>query len=166
MFRTCIVCDDIKELDKFVHRRSGSKIYYRNKCKDCYNKEILDKKRKKVLDEGGSTRVPENPNKYTDKIQKQQTFELMIACGWKFNEDNGIWYKEGIKDENGDFLILKKYKRDYMKGIKRRSKYTDLIPLMVEYHIEKKYNYSKIALKFNMNASTVRKLITKYLNLK
>lgn len=166
MLKTCKICDDVKEIELFYHRKTNNKIYYRNTCKDCYNKSVKKRVRKNRLDEGGSTRVKPNPNTYMDKVQKQQTFEFLLACGWKFNEEKGIWYKEGIKDDNGNFLNLKPINKKYYRSPNRKYKYAHLLDKMLEMYTVKKFSYNHIATLLNVNSSTVRKMITKELKLR
>lgn len=95
----CAQCNQYKSLDEY---------YIKNKvrCKRC----ILDNDRKrravKYVEKGGNDRVPIKPNTYADNIQKENTFELMTALGYTFNEENGIWYKLPWKTPDGKFPLL------------------------------------------------------------
>jgi hypothetical protein len=88
-------------------------VYTRNtkqfkpRCKDCERINESKKYRQKIEDRGGSERVPPKPNKYNCRIQKEQTFEFLTLLGWKFNQDKGIWFKDGIKTEDGLFINIK-----------------------------------------------------------
>lgn len=58
------------------------------------------------MSNGGSERIPVKPNKYLDEFQKAQTFLVLERLGWVFNEDTGIWSKDGVKDKFGTWLNI------------------------------------------------------------
>jgi hypothetical protein len=75
-------------------------------CSSCIRKNQNDKNYKKIMSEGGSERIPVKPNKYVDEYQKAQTFLVLERLGYTFNEDTGIWSKEGVKDKFGNWLNI------------------------------------------------------------
>jgi hypothetical protein len=104
--KVCKFCEELKPLEEFgVYTRNTKQ--FKPRCKDC--ERILESKkyRQKIEDRGGSERVPPKPNRYNCRIQKEQTFEFLTLLGWKFNEDKGIWFKDGIKTEDGLFINIK-----------------------------------------------------------
>ena len=34
-------------------------------------------------------------------------FEIMLLLGWQFNKENGIWFKDGIKTNQGIFMNIR-----------------------------------------------------------
>jgi hypothetical protein len=75
-------------------------------CSSCIRKNQNQKYYDKVMSEGGSERVCQKPNTYADEYQKAQTFMVLQRLGWVFNEDTGIWSKEGVKDKFGTWLNI------------------------------------------------------------
>ena len=75
-------------------------------CISCVRKYHEQKKYEKIMSEGGSERVCQQPNTYTDEFQKAQTFLVLERLGYVFNEDTGIWSKEGVKDKFGTWLNI------------------------------------------------------------
>jgi hypothetical protein len=88
--------------------------YYKNRhvCKRCCTekekKSYVDKTYQRLNDNGGSLRVPNKPGNFHDEYQKHYTHEILLSMGWKLNEENGKWWKEGIKNKDGVFINLKK----------------------------------------------------------
>jgi hypothetical protein len=75
-------------------------------CISCIRKNQNDRNYNRVMSEGGSERVLQKPNKYADEYQKAQTFMVLERLGWTFNEDTGIWSREGVKDKFGTWLNI------------------------------------------------------------
>jgi hypothetical protein len=57
---------------------------------------------------GGSLRVPNKPGNFHDEYQRHYTHEILLAMGWKLNEENNKWWKDGIKTKDGLFINVKK----------------------------------------------------------
>ena len=106
-YRQCRVCLEYKLLDDYYHsKQTNSNRYHRHhKCKECtrtHENEKSKREREQLLEEqGGSERILTYPNEYVDEWQQKFTFKLLHSFGWIFNEEKQIWYKPGIKDENG-----------------------------------------------------------------
>lgn len=113
-YKQCRTCKEWKTKDKFYLHKSKSKSSYLD-CKTCCNK--IEAARAKVYrqqeleENGGSFRHYKEPNRWIDDIQRDATFDILKAIGWKFNEEKGIWWKEGIKNEDGEFLNVVKKER-------------------------------------------------------
>jgi DNA-binding transcriptional regulator YiaG len=153
-----IKCRKCKE---YKHRNE----YYKNPkyksnfldCKPCTLKTYRESdriKREQVLQEqGGALAIRTNPNEYFDDYQKESTFKLMKLMGWSFNEENGIWFKEGIKTKEGIFINLKEGK------LRRRGEvYTnkkELLPRIIEMREDKKMSYDSIAIKLGVGHNTI-----------
>ena len=102
--KICITCLEVKTVDDYYANRLTCK-----KC--CLEKEYkyrTEKTYKNLQNNGGSKRVPIKPGKYHDEYQKHYTHEILLAMGWKLNEENGKWWKDGIKTKDGLFINLKK----------------------------------------------------------
>ncbi len=44
---------------------------------------------------------PEIYNEYNCIKDKNDTESFLIKNGWEYNNENGVWFKQGIKDKNG-----------------------------------------------------------------
>ena len=99
-----MVCRDCyvwKPLTEFHQNRQHNRVYYYKNCKPCYSSKM--NKAKNYKDPFGSI-YRQKPGEYENDYQKEKVFELMIALGWEFNNDKQIWWKKGIKNEDGIFL--------------------------------------------------------------
>jgi len=70
------------------------KYYYQNKSTIVGRKKGVIPKYERAMDK---------PNTYTSDEQKEDTFNILKAMGWEFNEENGIWWKDGFKSKEGIF---------------------------------------------------------------
>ena len=119
--QTCPQCKKDLPLTSYYESGRGRKGRY---CKSCIRKNQNDKNYRKVMSEGGSERVPVQPNKYVDEHQKAQTFMVLERLGWVYN-DNGVWSKEGVKTKDNHWLniIPSGYKKRRPSGILVRKKH-------------------------------------------
>jgi len=105
--RVCMTCNEVKHFDEF-----GKYTKYpdkpRSRCRACDKIIENQRYREKIDMKGGNDRCPPKPNRYADDWQREQTFEFLQLLGWKFNQNKGIWYKDGIKTEDGVFINIKK----------------------------------------------------------
>ena len=102
--KTCITCNQIKSVDDYYTSRLVCK-----KC--CLEKEHKYRTEKTYINldkNGGSMRVPNKPGKFHDEYQRHYTHEILLAMGWKLNEENNKWWKDGIKTKDGLFINLRK----------------------------------------------------------
>ena len=114
-YKKCRTCQEYVHKDKFYHHKSRARTTYLD-CRDCINKkEVLRSKvrRQKELEEtGGSDRHLQKHGQWIDEYQKEATYNILKAIGWKLNEDNGIWWKKGIKTCDGIFINIKNRKQN------------------------------------------------------
>lgn len=103
-YKQCIKCKEYRTKDNYYKLGTDSRF---NTCKICIKIKDDEDREQELIENGGSLKIPPKPNVYRDKYQKELVFSFLPLCGWKFNEETGIWYKDGIKDENGKFLNLK-----------------------------------------------------------
>jgi hypothetical protein len=72
-------------------------------CKLCYKE-----KNKQYVMENSNTDpwglILQKPGKFKDQIEKNQTFEFLNSIGWQFNEEKNIWFKPGLKNEDGIWM--------------------------------------------------------------
>lgn len=109
-YKQCIKCKEYRTRDKYYKFGTDSRF---NTCKICIKKKDDADRELELIENGGSLKISPTPNTYKDKYQKEMVFEFLPMIGWIFNEENGIWYKPGFKDENGNFLTIhKKTKRE------------------------------------------------------
>jgi hypothetical protein len=169
-YRKCKTCGEVKLISQYHRYSSYNKKPFLS-CKTCVNirENVRTKnKRLKYLEEnGGSNDFSQTPNEYIDEYQKDATFNLMRRFGWTFNEENGIWWKEGIKTADGVFINVTKRKRKKVNPMAK-------IPLNLR--IEKKeelfnetiklrstgLSFDKIGKKLGVSDTTIYKWIKNY----
>ena len=144
---------------------------------------MRDNERKKqleiIIDQGGSNRVLLKPNRYVDELQRQQTFEFLTGLGWKYNEENGIWYDDIKKTKDGEFIgVLKKINSRTIDGnivkfteetlpiyqfqINKNSLSADIQrAILIDYYINF-MNYYEISRKYNTSHPNVMNLIRRF----
>ena len=153
-YRKCRKCSQYKSLDEYYKNPRGRGLFL--DCKPCTLETYRESdriKRQKVLEEqGGALAIRTNPNEYMDEYQKEATFNLMKLMGWSFNEETGIWWKEGIKTKDGIFINIKESKLRRRGEIYTNKK--DLLPEIIKLR-EKKMSYDRIAAKLGVGHNTV-----------
>jgi hypothetical protein len=182
-YRECRTCAEYLPIDDFyysINERTGKIRLSTPDCKVCA-KDRERKERRAIKDAAGigSEKVFNTPNKYKDIHQKRQTFGVMLAMGWKFNEENGIWYDDIKKTSDGKCIgvwaekpkpIKVKLKFDENKPpkIKFTNKRTEgmlseeVVNQILYDHYVNKMSLSDLAIKYNTHKSTVA-TYTKYL---
>lgn len=110
--KQCVTCYEVKPPTEFYPSQQT------RVCKVCQRQTNRERYHDKLADNGGNNRIPTNPNIYADKIQKQNTFELLQLLGYLFNEELGIWTKEGWKELVDGQLHFPKMN---LKGYKKRN---------------------------------------------
>lgn len=85
-------------------------------CKDCRCDYESRRNKAKYLEQKywgkevrlyGRFQVKDKPNHYCDDQQREEVFNILTLLGWKFNEENGIWFDGKIKDENGNWYNVR-----------------------------------------------------------
>lgn len=169
-YKQCRTCQEYVHKDKFYHHKSRIRTTYLD-CKSCINKKeaIRAKKdREKELEKnGGSFQHKVNPGEWIDEYQKKATYNILKSLGWKLNEENGIWWKEGIKTPDGVFINVKtkgKTNKKYIFGeypeIIRTEKKKEMYDKMVQLRLDG-YTYKDIGYKFGISETTAHKWLTK-----
>jgi hypothetical protein len=113
-YQQCRTCEQFKlKTEYYRYNNSGKKSYL--DCRICINKKEVERSRidriKELEENGGSFQHKINPGEWIDEYQKEATYNILKAIGWKLNKDNGIWWKEGIKTSDGVFINVKSSKR-------------------------------------------------------
>lgn len=139
----CRYCDTMRPITNYYKQTL-------HKCKTCISAEdkIFYVERRKA--KGGSEKVLSKPNQYRDEFQRQQTFMVLEALGYTFNEENGIWYKLPWKTETGEFpqIVTTRYK--YQKPTNKKKKF-------VFEQIDKGIPIKEIATAIEVNINTIYK---------
>ena len=110
-YKECGKCGEYLPIEEFYQTKKTKtkSVYIFPRCIQCCREEEQQKERDRIEEQGGSNRVLLKPNKYVDDIQRQQTFQFLTLLGWKFNEENGVWYDDIKKTKDGEFIgVLKK----------------------------------------------------------
>jgi hypothetical protein len=97
----CSKCEKNLTLDNFY--KVGNKIL--SYCKTCRKSDIKTK-RTLEYDEDGYPYFCE-PFQYYNEQQKQDVEEFLQNIGWIWNDEKQLWFKPGIKDENGKWCYEK-----------------------------------------------------------
>lgn len=129
-------------------------------CKECHNFKSRQRTREyfenKRINNGGSERIKNRPNQYTDEYQKEQTFWIMNLMGWTFDEETGVWWKEGIKDKFKEWDKIK-------KRVKPKRPPRKIIDMDKIVELKSKgYKNSKISEILNYTQPTIRKYLSIY----
>lgn len=158
-YKSCKECNEYKPLEMF-HFFNKEKGLTFNTCKDCEreNDRIYNERIKE--ENGGSKMVGLKPNTYFDEYQKKNTFEVMTLMGYLFNEEFGIWTKEGvktIKDGKPYFHFLKYHKKGKKGGIITQTQKEKVI----EYN-GKGFSKKRISRIMNISENSIYKIIRSY----
>lgn len=113
-YKQCVGCKEYKF--KTCYYKDGRDSRF-NRCKTCIKKKDDEEREQQLIENGGSLQISPKPNTYKDKYQKELVFQFLPLCGWIFNEEKGMWWKPGFKDENGKFLNIKRKTYKYNKPL-------------------------------------------------
>ena len=159
-YKCCKECKVYKTRDSFhFFDKERGKTF--NTCKEC-EKKIDQIYYEQVKEEnGGSKMVGAKPNTYFDEYQKKNTFELMTLFGYIYNDEFGIWTKEGIKSiQDGKPYF------HFLKYSKKRNGNTGKISQpqkekIIEFR-NKGYSMGKISRITGISDSSICKIIKQY----
>ena len=162
-YQQCRTCQEVKlKTEYYSHRKSGRKCYL--DCKRCINKKEVDRSRidreKELIEVGGSLNHRQNPGEWVDDYQKEATYNILKAIGWKLNEDNGIWWKDGIKTSDGVFINIETkstkplLSENYPFLMWRNPQKREIFDMAVELRIKGK-TYKQIGKELNLSETTI-----------
>lgn len=102
--KRCPQCKKMKTTEDFYQWNKEFGIRYSTYCIDCmrFNAHLVHLRRMEEKEE----KVPQQPNVYMSEEQRNNTFQIMKALGYSYNESNGIWYKLPVKNEQGEFNLF------------------------------------------------------------
>jgi hypothetical protein len=145
--------------DNYIHPASRP-------CISCVRKYHEQRKYEKIMSEGGTERVSQQPNTYLDEFQKAQTFLVLERLGYVFNEDTGIWSKEGVKDKFGTWLNIipqpKTKRRPNGVVIKKKHGVYNYINDIIRQREEEGMTYDDLAYIYCCSHTTIRMIVNNY----
>lgn len=157
--KECNTCHIVQPIENYYNKKGKTgKIGKMPICRNCYSNLY---KRKNIKPPRSEEKVKETPNLYWNELQRQDTFELMTLLGWKFNEENKKWWKEGLKDSDGVFISLRKKARRKMQPNKRRLFSNEQIKQIFDMD-KRGLSQQKIALRMNTSQATIGNYLRRY----
>jgi hypothetical protein len=157
-YKKCKTCSTWKLVDEFHFHSRVTGLRF-TECKLCQNEKDKIKYQQELEENGGSNKVFAKPNKYKDKWQKEQTFMVMEALGYIYDEGTGIWTKPGVKELINGKIVFSKINKNRTLGKYNSKVATNKVLLMKELR-DKGLSYNKIADMLDVSDTTV----FKYLN--
>ena len=157
-YKICTSCKEYKHLNDYYFHQKKKGIRFAD-CADCHREKDKRERDEYLKNNGGSNRVHRLPNQYEDEYQKEQVFEVMIALGYTFNEEHGVWLKNGVKSFRNDkpyFHFLKDGKKT-MRG--RGKQISQLLIDKVIFYRSKGYTMGKISLMTGVSDSSICKIL-------
>lgn len=118
--KRCPRCEKTLPIDEYyiIHKLNpkGERITKPNTyCKKCVaklRKESYNRTKKNKKEDGLTISYAYNlPGTYLNNKVKDDVFTFLRNCGWEYNEENCMWYKEGLKSPTGEWNIPKKPKK-------------------------------------------------------
>lgn len=115
-YKKCNTCFEIKPIEKFYfqNKKLGKRF---GRCSECELEKDRQERLELVKEQNGAIRIKSKPNEYYDEYQKEYTFNILKAIGWIFNEEKGMWWKPGVKNEDGTFVNVKPNRYKYNKPL-------------------------------------------------
>ena len=167
-YKQCPNCKEWKYKDQYYVNTLNSKKEERiwGRCKPCQKIYDKEKSYREMIQNGGPQLLLQKPNCYSNDYQREITFKLMQSMGWKFNEEKGIWWKEGIKTEQGVFINIVDKKQIQPKI---PTKYDNVVRHKSAEHSKEIYELRKqghtldeLARDFKTSPPTIMKIIRLY----
>jgi len=157
-YKICSCCKEYKHLDDYYFHQRVKGIKFAD-CADCHRKKDKRERDEYLKENGGSEKVLRLPNQYVDEYQRHQTFHVMEGLGYIFNEEHGVWLKEGVKSLRNDkpyFHFLKDGKKT-MRG--RGKQISQILIDKIIFYRSKGYTMGKISLMTGVSDSSICKIL-------
>jgi hypothetical protein len=168
LFKVCKECKEWKLIDEDFYRHS--KKWSNARCKECERKIETEKYYQEIEDNGGHDRCPTKVGVYADIYQQEQTESFLTLLGWK-KSDEGVWWKEGFKTQDGLWLKRNSQKKGYTprqerndRGIIRGLRVPEDIQLGIIDMYKQGSLQKDIIKRYSVCKQTIRKVVTNYLN--
>jgi hypothetical protein len=163
-FRLCRTCQEYVHYDGYYKHKSKSRLAYLD-CRKCCNRIELDKRKKErqehLENNGGSERVGKKVGMWQDKYQKEQTYEVMEALGYKYDEVSGHFLKPGVKEWiNGKLFFPMIGKKKYMH-IKRIDYTNDIWDKVYQDYLTGNYTFKYLSDKYDFSDTTICNYVKK-----
>lgn len=169
--KICTLCEKEFPISEFQYNwKSGSKII--GKCRGCLSEANKERMRLKREEMGCDVQVRSLPNTYRNDEQRKEVFDFLYLIGWKFNEENGIWWRKPIKNKEGRFLKFEEKPVRHTIPIERPEGYvhknkgkTKLAKEQFKELYEMRqqgYTYPQLMKYFNLSQPTLYKYINYY----
>jgi len=150
----CPKCDRDLPIENFYKRRD--RPGYLTYCKIC----TIEIRREERLRDGiEKYKIPDEPGDYKgieDMIEDQKNFLELI--GWQYSEKTKIWFKPGIKEEDGTWNNIKKQNlappTDYSKYSKE-----ELKNIIIDMYENDKLNVKHISKLVGISSTTIYGII-------
>lgn len=155
-YHKCNTCAEWKVINDFYQTSTGR--IYSNRCRVCTKKLDDERRDIKLINNCGGEKVSPRPNVYSDKYQKQCTFEMMELLGYTFDEPTGVWVKPGYKEVKDGKIIFPTL--NLIQTVRKKitpTKFDRIITLR-----EQGFSYEKIAEELGISDTTVYKQIKKW----
>ena len=118
------------------------------------------------MSNGGCERVALKPNVFFDEFSKAQTFLVLETLGWVFNEDTGIWSKDGVKDKFGNWLNIipqpKTKRRPNGIIVRKKHGVHNYIKDIIHQREVENMTYEDLAYIYCCSHTTIRSIINDY----
>ncbi len=157
----CNLCEEYVHNDNWYwskRSKTRSTLTRSAYCKKCTGEKYGRDYKQKLRERGGSEYVHAKAGVFADDIQKELVFEVMISFGYIYNEEIGVWFKEGVKELIDGKIVFPKVK-PHKKT--RESLTPEQIEKIHQYHNEG-IGFMKIAKLIDRHPSTVYKRLQNY----
>jgi hypothetical protein len=163
-YKKCLVCKEWKTITQYYFQ-SITKNKRFAECCDCNKEKNRVEREQYLIENGGSERVPQTPNIYTDEYQKHHTFSFLQLLGYTYNEEFGIWIKPGFKELIDGKIVFPNIDMTVKKPKHKSKTYVsdETFKKIIEYK-NAGWSIQKIEEKLNISDTTIYTYYTKWKN--
>ena len=99
--KICNTCNTEFPISNFYYSKTNKRYF--PYCITCFK----IKKYRYIKKAAPKYVLPEKPGDYSGvEVFKEDVYNLLTLIGWKMS-DNGVWFKDGLKDKNNNWNIKK-----------------------------------------------------------